>query len=252
MKLSAGGFPESKYDYSFSERVAAMAEGYAPYESRYDANGNCVSGCAYAGMTVESESKRLERDTKAIRQKISIYCSENPDAYGCAAPEPDKKTGATQKIAKAPAAQQRACSPANFSIPASQTIPLGMPLTGSPRITSGFQRARRHPVYGIVRPHTGIDFAAPSGTPVFSPAIGTVEKAFQNSECGKGIIIRHSNGLATGYCHLSNNGILLKGAQVGAGCMIAETGNSGVSTGPHLHYIVYLNGQPVPPENFIR
>lgn len=256
LKLSAGGFPETKYDHSFTDRVAAMAEGYAPYESEYSDDGTCIKNCAYTGMSVDTEAKRLERDAAIIQQKISTYCAQNPK--DCEPPEPavqpesDATTVTTTTTTPTYTPAPRTCSPLNFATPANQTIPLGFPLLGKPIITSHFQPARKSPADGKVRDHAGVDFGIPFGTPIFAPARGIVQSVFQDSTCGKGVIVKHSDGFSTGYCHLSDNSFVRKGASVGAGCIIAKSGNSGRSTGPHLHYIVFLNGQKVPPEKFIR
>lgn len=252
--LRAAGFPESKFDYSFTERVAAMREGYAPFETQYDANGNCVSGCAYQGMNIDTEARRLERDIAITQQKIADYRALHPEVSGSAqeyAQQPNVTTAPTLTPAPTTPTAAARCQPLNSAIPNLQTIPLGLPLLGAPRITSGFQPARKNPVDGKVRDHNGIDFAAPQGTLIFSPASGTAERVFQDSACGKGVIIKHGEGFSTLYCHLSDNSIVRQGEAVGAGCLVAKTGNTGRSTGPHLHYGIYLNGLFVPPENFI-
>jgi murein DD-endopeptidase len=237
--LTASGFPDSRYDHSFTERVSFAAAGYAPFESDWDADGNCISGCAYPGMNIETEAARLERDLVIAREKIADYQSKV------------SAVPIAQVAALAPTPSVARCRPANTKIPVAQKIPLGAPFIGNLQITSRFQPARKNPVDGIVRDHNGTDFAAAIGTPIFSPADGIVENVWTDTACGKGIIIRHSDGFSTGYCHLSDNSFVRTGDAVQAGCMIAKTGNTGRSTGPHLHYMVYLNNLPIPPENMI-
>lgn len=243
MKLSATSFPTTKFDTTFTERVDEMYKGYAPYETIWDDNGNCISGCAYSGMSIDSEKKRLERAAEIIQQKINTYCANNP-ADCMPPPEPDAiKTSENNSFFS------HTCSPANTAISSNQTIPRGEPLIGEPPISSRFQRARN--INGIVQDHNGIDFAVSVGTPVFSPAGGMVESVFQDKTCGKGVILKHSDGFGTLYCHLSDNSIVKHGQTVVAGCIIARTGNTGYSTGPHLHYAIYLNKQFVNPDKFI-
>lgn len=79
IKLSAASFPETKFDTTFTERVESMYTGYAPFETIWDEKGNCISGCAYSGMTVETEERRLERDSGIIQKKLDIYCTQNPE-----------------------------------------------------------------------------------------------------------------------------------------------------------------------------
>ncbi len=112
------------------------------------------------------------------------------------------------------------------------------------RISSGFNLYRRHPITGRSRPHRGTDFKAAHGTPVWAPAAGTV--VFSGRQRGYGItlIIDHGNGYKTKYAHLSR---IMKGARRGQRVrkrqIVARVGNTGASTGAHLHYEVLVNGR---------
>ncbi|NWG03114.1 MAG: M23 family metallopeptidase [Syntrophaceae bacterium] len=105
------------------------------------------------------------------------------------------------------------------------------------RISSTFSRARNHPILGGVRPHYGIDYAAPLGTPVWAVADGTVTFCGWNGGYGKQVILRHKNGYTTHYGHLSAYG---PGIKMGVGVqqkqIIGYVGSTGLSTGPHLDY----------------
>lgn len=134
-------------------------------------------------------------------------------------------------------------------------IPLGKPVL-SGYISSSFGR-RVDPVTrntggsGNVRYHEGIDFAVPIGTSVKSTGNGKVVFAGHKSGYGNCIIIAHSNGLKTLYGHLSK--ILVRANQeVDAGEVIAKSGNTGRSTGPHVHYEVLKDGQPINPKRFMH
>ncbi|WP_431024049.1 peptidoglycan DD-metalloendopeptidase family protein [Halomonas sp. H5] len=118
------------------------------------------------------------------------------------------------------------------------------PFNGSYRLSSGFNLRRTHPVTGRVSPHHGTDFAMPSGTPVIAPADGRVEKVGNHPAAGRFVVIRHDNGYRTRYLHLSQPQVS-RGERVGMGEQIALSGNTGRSTGPHLHYEVIVNNQPV-------
>ncbi|MBZ9886201.1 MULTISPECIES: M23 family metallopeptidase [unclassified Mesorhizobium] len=113
------------------------------------------------------------------------------------------------------------------------------------RFTSGFG-ARRHPILGYVRMHTGTDWAAPIGTPIIAAGNGVVEKAGWAGGYGKQIIIRHANGYETSYNHQSAfaKGIE-EGVHVRQGQVIGYLGQTGLSTGPHLHYELIVNGTKV-------
>ncbi|RWA75421.1 MAG: M23 family metallopeptidase [Mesorhizobium sp.] len=115
----------------------------------------------------------------------------------------------------------------------------------SGRFTSGFG-PRRHPILGYVKMHTGTDWAAPTGTPIISAGNGVVEKAGWASGFGKQTIIRHANGYETSYNH--QNGFakgIVPGASVKQGQVIGYLGSTGLSTGPHLHYELIVNGTKV-------
>ena len=120
------------------------------------------------------------------------------------------------------------------------------PIDGA-RMSSGFGM-RLHPILGYSRLHKGTDFAAGTGTPIMAAASGTVVYAGVYRGYGNHIRVRHTNGIETTYSHMSRFG---KGGRVGArveqGQVIGYVGSTGMSTGPHLHYEVYLKGRPVDP-----
>lgn len=131
-------------------------------------------------------------------------------------------------------------------------IPNGYPLESFSSITDPYG-TRLHPVLKVVRQHTGTDFGARLGTSVFATADGVVDWADSgwNGGYGKLVKITHSFGFKTYYAHL--NEVLIKaGSFVKKGQLIARTGNSGVSTGPHLHYEVRFLEKPIDPMNFAR
>ncbi|TPP06914.1 M23 family metallopeptidase [Rhizobium glycinendophyticum] len=113
------------------------------------------------------------------------------------------------------------------------------------RFTSGFGM-RRHPILGYSRMHTGVDWAAPSGTPIIAAGNGVVEKAGWASGYGNQTLIRHANGYVTSYNHQSGiaKGIV-PGAKVTQGQVIGFVGSTGSSTGSHLHYELIVNGTKV-------
>ncbi len=114
------------------------------------------------------------------------------------------------------------------------------------RMTSSYSIRRFHPVSKRYKPHTGIDYGAPTGTPIFATANGRVTFAGRKGGYGKLIIVKHANGYQTYYGHCSR---LLKrrGQKVEQGQVIARVGSTGVSTGPHVHYEVRVKGKPINP-----
>lgn len=125
---------------------------------------------------------------------------------------------------------------------------LRTPVNGA-RLSSGFGM-RRHPILGYSRMHQGIDFAAPSGTPILAAGDGVIEVAGRNGGYGNYIRIRHNSEHKTAYAHMSRfaSGIHA-GVRVRQGQTIGYVGSTGASTGPHLHYEVMVNGGQVNPMN---
>ncbi len=130
------------------------------------------------------------------------------------------------------------------------SIPAIVPLKkGSERLISGFG-PRIHPVYKTMRPHTGVDFAAPTGTPIYATGNGVVTRAERNRH-GYGIMaqINHGYGYETLYAHMSKLNVRV-GQEVVRGEIIGYVGSTGVSTAPHLHYEVIRHGVKVNPVHY--
>ncbi|MFO7932474.1 MAG: M23 family metallopeptidase [Bacteroidales bacterium] len=116
-------------------------------------------------------------------------------------------------------------------------------------IASGFGY-RIHPIYKIRKMHTGIDFSAPVGTPVFATGTGTVEMAVRSGRgMGNRIMIDHGYGYRTLYAYMDEIHVRT-GMKVKRGEVIGTVGDTGLSVAPHLHYEVHLNGEPVNPINY--
>jgi murein DD-endopeptidase MepM/ murein hydrolase activator NlpD len=112
------------------------------------------------------------------------------------------------------------------------------------RISSRFSRSRRHPILGGLRPHYGVDYAAPVGTPVWAVGDGKVVSCGWNGGYGKQVVLRHMNGYMTHYGHLSRFGPGIRnGKQVEQKQVIGYVGSTGLSTGPHLDYRLAKDGQ---------
>lgn len=116
------------------------------------------------------------------------------------------------------------------------------------RISSGFSYARKHPVTRKVQPHTGVDYAAPKGTPVMTIGDGVITSMKYEGAGGNTIRIRHNSVYSTAYLHLSGYAKGLKvGQRVRQGDVIGYVGSTGRSTGPHLDFRVWKNGSPINP-----
>lgn len=121
-----------------------------------------------------------------------------------------------------------------------------IPLAKQPRMSSRFNPARKHPITGRISPHNGTDFSVPIGTKVIAPGDGVVSLVTDHQFAGKYIVIEHGGKYSTRYLHLSK-ALVRKGQRVTRGQVIALSGNTGRSTGPHLHYEFHVNGKPVDP-----
>ncbi|MFZ3033984.1 MAG: peptidoglycan DD-metalloendopeptidase family protein [Parvibaculum sp.] len=120
------------------------------------------------------------------------------------------------------------------------------PVDGA-RISSSFGR-RKHPILGYTKMHSGVDFAAPRGTPIYAAGNGIVDYAARMGSYGNFVRIRHANGYQTAYAHM--NGFargIHKGSRVNQGQVIGYVGTTGRSTGPHLHYEIIVHGKKVNP-----
>lgn len=246
--LSAESFPKTFADLSFVDRMAVLADGYSPWETVYDASGKCISGCSYQGMTIEDELAAIEKNTQsAVRNLNGEYKRASND--GTTPATISDESGTVPAPATQAAIQRRAditgCAQRSTTIPQANKVPVSAPLDGDLVITSDF--GPRNIGTGSTN-HRGLDFRAPVGTNVYAPADGTVIAVWNDTQYGGGLSIKiqHSDGYETSYCHLDRQ-LVKPGDTVMAGCIIAKTGNTGTSTGPHLHYGIKYNNNPIDP-----
>jgi murein DD-endopeptidase MepM/ murein hydrolase activator NlpD len=128
------------------------------------------------------------------------------------------------------------------------STPSIMPTAGW--LSSQFSQSRFHPVLHQSRAHEGIDLSAPMGAPIVAPASGRVISVSNEPGYGNTFQIDHGNGIVTKFAHCSRIVVHI-GQQVTRGQLIATVGNTGLATGPHLHYEVHVNGQPVDPLKYV-
>jgi len=117
-------------------------------------------------------------------------------------------------------------------------------------LTSAFARERVHPILHLARPHEGIDVTAPMGAEIEAPASGVVTDVKWVDGYGNMLTIDHGYGLVTRYAHCSKI-LVARGTRVQRGQRVALVGSTGLSTGPHLHYEVWVNGHPVNPMQYV-
>lgn len=179
------------------------------------------------------ELKVIEESIRKKREELGII-----NEVGKSTPE------------KAPSQDKKHISWGTSTKPFGQFIPVGAPMPETPT-ASGFGH-RLHPVLGKMQAHNGVDYNVPPGTPVQVTAAGVVESA-QDSRDGYGlmVVVRHPYNFRSLYAHLSRARVA-PGQIVRKGDTIAESGNSGLSTGPHLHYEVHYDRRPLDPAPFVQ
>src|SRR5256714_15372862 len=125
---------------------------------------------------------------------------------------------------------------------------LASPLKFTPRVTSGFTYRRMHPILGTARAHLATDYGAPTGSPVVAVANGTVAFAGWDGGYGNLVRIKHASGLTSGYAHLSRIATGVRaGHPIKQSELVGLVGQTGLATGPHLHFMMAKNGTAINP-----
>lgn len=231
--LKATKFPKTFEDLSFKARMDALSDGYIPYEVSYDEHGNCISGCAYPGVTIKDDMKAVDEANDKIADLIANTQPGTSTTPGI----PWNNTSVTPPSSGEPATDW--CHNG-----LSTALPLRYPVDMTNfkyKITSDFGFRTSSP--NGARFHPALDIGTPIGTPVYATADGVVEAVNnQDTLAGGGLYvnIRHENGLITQYIHLSQ-ALVSKGDHVRACDKIALSGNSGKNASggayaPHLDY----------------
>lgn len=260
--LTAASFPKNANDLTFRQRMDVLADDYNDFDSVFDSNGNCISGCAYQGITLADVVAESARATQEANEALADYY-ESQDNDNTAAGETDTNPGAdNQNVAsnqnvtpnRGPASNQDAApEPADeageYKCPTNQYsnyIKRGnkvvdmAPLDGDLVVASDIG-ARS--VYNGSGWHQGLDLRATDNTPIYLPADGVVTMVAggPRSTAGYYIWVYHpTEKIYTRYLHL-NKQLVKKGDKIAAGCLIAMSGHSGIGTAgkpykPHLHY----------------
>ena len=204
--LQPTAFPRTVDDLSFVDRVLLKSDGYEQFESEYDSDGNCVSGCAYAMPKWEDELAAMERWNRLAHQELIDDYGYTENESGELTPSDDDYFDDTETVdfpsgAYNPnVAYNQNCAIRKDSFK-NTGVPYGNPLGYMACIHSPYGPRM---LFGR-KFHYGIDFHAAIGTPVYAPANGTVKTVFyMNKTCGNGLVIEHSNGYSTKYCHFNS------------------------------------------------
>ncbi len=197
---------------------------------------------AEVGPRLRAAAQRLGSDDAAL---LALFCGDDAAAYAV----DQARSRALDDLARALPPRSEACiGRAAQAAMLGGAYALGWPLPESVQITSPFG-VREHPLLGGTRLHAGVDLGAPMGTPVRAVGAGIVRRASSDGINGRILILDHGRGVVTTYCH---NDVLLvhDGQHVDKGQVVARSGSSGRTTGPHLHYQIDLAGEPVDPLRF--
>lgn len=228
--LTPTAFPKTFQDVPFVDRMAVLAEGYGVFDRQYDENGKCISGCPYAGITIEQDQSNTERANAYFADLIAN--TDTPDYT-----TPDVNVPPVAPIT--PGKNPDVNTPPSTSSPrvTRNSLPLRSPLGDNKGIlvTSdfGFREYQGGKYF-----HTGIDIGVPTGTPIYATGDGKVTKVTQDSTSGKYVEVQHSGGMNSQYLHLSQQKVRV-GDTVRAGDLIGISGETGRCYGAHLHYQIY-------------
>ena len=190
----------------------------------------------------------IEYAEKTARQMQADEDKVNAEIEELSRQEAEAARKAAEAAKKAAQSKSASSSTSTSTVRASGSMVWPCPSYNYIRSNYGY---RTHPITGKVSSfHKGIDIAASSGNPVLAAASGTVVKSYMSSSYGNYIVISHGGGLMTAYAHLSRR-LVSVGDTVSAGQQIGKVGSTGNSTGPHLHFEVYVNGSTVNPMNYV-
>ncbi len=200
---------------------------------------------AYAKL-LKALSGELGSEELAV---AALFCGDEPARYARDRLEAQDAERTLEKIAQQlPPGFEGAVLSASKAMMLGTAYGLGWPVPDSAPLTSPFG-VRLHPVLGVDRMHTGVDLSVRPGTPVKVTSNGVVRRASADAVNGLVLTVDHGRGVTTSYCHNSRL-LVAEGQLVKRGEVIAESGNTGRSTGPHVHYQLELGRVPVDPLRF--
>jgi murein DD-endopeptidase MepM/ murein hydrolase activator NlpD len=218
----------------------AQALGYGAWAVFSEENRQRESPAAMSAQ-IKLLSARLAGSDEA--GMLALFCGEEPARFALAQAGADARLDELAR--ELPPRSADCVAQASQALMQAGAYALAWPLPESVRITSPFG-PREHPMLGMRRLHAGVDLGTPVGTPVRAVAAGIVRRASSDGVNGSIVVLDHGRGVVTLYCH--NDALLVHdGQRVQRGQVISHSGNTGRSTGPHLHYQLDLAGQAVDP-----
>jgi len=199
-----------------------------------------------AALLVERARAELGSEDAAV---LAVFAGYEVAEYAARRAKAEGRELTLEVLAtRLPPSSTKAVSAASTALMLGTAYGLSWPVAPGTRVSSPFGW-RNHPTLGYGKFHTGVDLAVPEGTEVKAVADGVVRRASEDAVNGKVVIIEHGRGVSTAYCHNSNLRVRT-GQRVKAGEVIADSGNTGRSTGPHVHYQLELGHKPMDPFAF--
>ena len=197
-----------------------------------------------ASWVVEQARARLGSEEAAV---LAIFAGLDAAQYAVERAKAEGRPVDRLEVlaSELPPSTQEQVSAASGALTLGRAWGLGWPLSSSAHVTSPFGW-REHPMLGQRRFHPGVDLSVPEGTQVRATGAGVVRRASEDGVNGRIVVIDHGRGVATAYCHNARL-LVVPGQVVHLGDAIAESGSTGRSTGPHLHYQLELGQTPVDP-----
>ena len=199
-----------------------------------------------AALLVEKARVELGSEDAAV---LAVFAGYDIASYAAHRAGAEGRETTLEVLAnRLPPSSASAVASASTALMLGKAYGLSWPVAPGTRVSSPFGW-RNHPTLGYNKFHTGVDLSVPEGTPVKVVADGIVRRASEDAVNGRVVIVEHGRGVATAYCH---NSVLLvtTGQKVSAGDIIAESGTTGRSTGPHVHYQLELGHKPMDPFAF--
>ena len=199
-----------------------------------------------AAILVERARADLGSEDAAV---LAVFAGYDVASYAAGrAGAEGRETSLEVLAARLPPSSSKAVAAASTALMLGTAYGLSWPVAPGTRVSSPFGW-RNHPTLGYGKMHTGVDLAVPEGTPIKVVADGVVRRASEDAVNGKVVIVEHGRGVSTAYCHNSRL-LVTVGQRVKAGDVLSESGTTGRSTGPHLHYQLELGHKPMDPFAF--
>ncbi|MFT3706548.1 MAG: M23 family metallopeptidase [Archangium sp.] len=199
-----------------------------------------------AALIVERAREELGSEEAAV---LAVFAGFDVASYAAKRADAEGRSKELEALAlRLPPTSSKAIASASTALMLGRAYGLSWPVAPGTKVTSPFGW-RNHPILGRGQFHTGVDLSVPEGTPVKAVADGIVRRASEDAVNGRVVIIEHGRGVSTAYCHNSFLRVTT-GQAVKAGDVIADSGTTGRSTGPHVHYQVELGHKPMDPFAF--